>query len=46
MSYSHRIDEALVYTILKKGDFAHLGLIGSLPNIGAFAPLLKKGNRR
>ena len=42
MSYSHRIDEALVYTILKKGDFAHLGLIGSDTKYRRFCTFLKK----
>lgn len=42
MSYSHRIDEALVYTILKKGDFAHLGLIGSRTKYRRFCTSLKK----
>lgn len=42
MSYSHRIDEALVYTILKKGDFAHLGLIGSRTKYQRFCSSLEK----
>ena len=42
MSYSHRIDEALIYTILKKGDFAHLGLIGSQTKYRRFCISLEK----
>ena len=42
MSYSHPIDEVLVYTILKKGDFAHLGLIGSQTKYRRFCTSLKK----
>jgi len=42
MSYSHRIDEALVYTILKKDDFARLGLIGSNTKYRRFCTSLRK----
>ena len=42
MSYSHRIDEALVYTILKKGDLGRLGLIGSYTKYQRFCHSLKK----
>ena len=42
MSYSHRIDEVLVYTILKKDDFARLGLIGSDTKYRRFCTSLRK----
>ncbi len=44
MSYSHALDEALVYTILKKGNFAKLGLIGSRTKYQRFHSALKKQN--
>ena len=42
MSYSHALDEALVYTILSKGNFAKLGLIGSRTKYQRFHSSLKK----
>jgi xanthine dehydrogenase accessory factor len=42
MSYSHALDEALVYTILRKGNFAKLGLIGSRTKKQRFCNALKK----
>ena len=44
MSYSHALDEALVYTILKKANFAKLGLIGSRTKYQRFYSALKKQN--
>ncbi len=42
MSYSHRLDEELVYTLLKKNVFSHLGLIGSATKYRRFCSALKK----
>ena len=42
MSYSHKLDEEIVYNILKKNEFYKLGLIGSRTKYQRFCSALKK----
>jgi xanthine dehydrogenase accessory factor len=42
MTYSHRLDEEIVYTILKNKNFSHIGLIGSQTKYRRFRSLLSK----